>query len=70
MIAAIYNLREEILKEHSRAQCSKIAKWVGNDQKRFDELLQLFLNDEYRVTQRAGWPLGYCVEAHPELIKK
>ncbi len=70
MIPVIYNLREEILKEHSKAQCSKIVEWVGNNQKRFDELLQLFLHDDYRVTQRVGWPLSYCVTAQPVFIKK
>lgn len=64
------NLREEILKEHSKAQCNKIVQWIGNDQKRFDELFQLFLNDEYRVTQRAAWPLSYSAIANPDLISK
>ncbi|MFM6925152.1 MAG: hypothetical protein ACKOU7_06585 [Ferruginibacter sp.] len=45
-------------------------KWVGNSQQRFDELFTLFLNDEYRVVQRAAWPVSYCVDAHPELISK
>lgn len=64
------NLRKEILKEHSKAQCTKIVKWVGNSQQRFDELFALFLHDEYRVVQRAAWPLSYCVIAHPALIGK
>jgi len=64
------NIRTALLKEHSKKQCTAIVKWVGNDQKRFDELFGLFLNDEYRVVQRAGWPISYCVEAHPGLIKK
>ncbi len=64
------NLREEILKEHSKAQCNKIVRWIGNSQKRFDELFNLFLNDEYRVTQRAAWSLSYCVIDHPQFIKK
>ena len=64
------NIKVALLKEHSKKQCDKIVKWVGDDQKRFDELFNLFLNDEYRVVQRAGWPVSYCVEEHPELIKK
>ena len=63
-------LREEILKEHSKAQCIKIVKWVGTDQKRFDELFYLSLNDEYRVVQRSAWPVSYCVIAHSVFIKK
>ena len=64
------NLREEILNEHSKAQCTKIVKWVGNSQQRFDELFYLFLNDEYRVVQRSAWPVSYCVDEYPELICK
>ena len=64
------NLRNEILKEHSKSQCNKIVEWVGDKQPRFDELFNLFLNDEYRVVQRAAWPVSYCVIAHPHLISK
>ena len=63
------NLEETILKEHSKKQCDKIVKWVGNNQEKFNELFHLFLNSEYRVTQRAAWPLSYCAIAHPELMK-
>jgi hypothetical protein len=67
---ATFNLREEILKEHSKAQCTNIVNWVGKSQQRFDDLFKLFLNDEYRVVQRAAWPVSYCVEEQPEFIKK
>lgn len=63
------NLEEIILKEHSKKQCNKIVKWVGSNQERFNELFHLFLNGEYRITQRAAWPLSYCAIAYPELIK-
>ncbi|MEO6720750.1 MAG: hypothetical protein ABIN67_10290 [Ferruginibacter sp.] len=65
-----FNLREEILKEHSLTQCNKIVHWVGDDQQKFNALFTLFLNDEYRVTQRAAWPLSKCVQAYPLFIKK
>jgi hypothetical protein len=64
------DLRATILAEHSKANCNKITRWVGSDQKRFDELFHLFLNDEYRVVQRAAWPLSYSVINHPKLIQK
>lgn len=63
-------LRETILKEHSKASCTKIVTWIGKDQKKFDQLFDLFLNDEYRVVQRAAWPLSYIVIDHPPLIQK
>lgn len=63
------NLKETILEEHSKAQCNKIVRWVGNSQERFNELFNLFLNSEYRITQRAAWPLSYCAIAHPGFMK-
>ena len=61
-------LREALLKEHSREQCNRIVSYVGNNKKRFAELMRLFFEDEYRVVQRASWPISICVEKHPELI--
>ena len=63
-------LREQLLKEHSKAVTTRIVAWIGQDQARFDELFRLFLHDEYRVVQRAAWPLSYCVIQHPPLIRK
>lgn len=63
-------LRETILKEHSKKNCDRIISWIGNDKKKFNQLFNLFLNGEYRVTQRAAWPLSYCAIAHPSFMKK
>jgi hypothetical protein len=62
------NLREQLLLEHTKKNCNLIVDWIGNNASRFDELMDLFLNDEYRVSQRASWPLNYCAEAHPHLV--
>jgi hypothetical protein len=62
-------LQKALLKEHSKAQNEKIVKWVGNDKKRFAELMRLFFNGEYRLTQRAAWSMSDSVIAHPELVK-
>ena len=62
------DIREALLKEHSKSQCRKIVEYIGDDKKKFAELMRLFFGDEYRVVQRAAWPLSYCVEEHPELI--
>ncbi len=64
------NLRKTILKEHSRANCLRIVTWIGSNQERFNELFDLFIHDEYRVVQRAAWPLSYSVISHPEFIQK
>ncbi len=64
------NLREEIAKKYSKAGCDRIVAWIGDDQKRFDELFKLFTSDEYRIVQTASGPLSYCVKECPRLIKK
>jgi len=63
------DLKAAILKEHSKAQCERIVKYIGHNPERFAELMKLFFEGEYRVTQRAAWPMSYCVENHPELIR-
>jgi hypothetical protein len=54
--------------EHSKRQCDRIVTYIGGDKERFAQLIELFFRGEYRITQRAAWPLSYCVRTHPELI--
>ena len=56
------DLKTEIIKEHSKAQTLKIVHHIGSDQKRFDELVKLILENEKIVTQRAAWVMSNCIE--------
>jgi len=60
---------EALLAEHSKEQTAKIVEYVGDDPERFAELMRLFLGSVYRVSQRAAWPVSYCIERHPDLVK-
>lgn len=62
------DIQQAILKEHSKAQCNKIVKYIGADRKKFAELMQIFFQGGYRATQRAAWPLSYCANNHPDLV--
>jgi len=62
------NLEQAIRDEHSKAQCNKIVSYVGDDKKRFAQLMKLFFEGEYRVTQRAAWPMSNAVQKNPQLI--
>lgn len=64
------NIKEEILKKYGKAQCLQIVDWVGNNQKRFDELFLLFNSEEYYVAKQSSWPLSHCVHANPTFIEK
>jgi hypothetical protein len=61
------DLRRSLEREHSKAQCTKIAEYVGMSPVRFKELVDVYLAGPYRITQRAAWPLSICVERAPEL---
>lgn len=63
------DLRKFLREEHSQQQYSRAADFVGNDPKRFAELVDIFLAGPYRITQRASWPISVCVEREPKLIK-
>lgn len=63
------NIREELTAEHSIRTTNAIVDYIGTDAAKFKELVEIFLGDEYRPTQRAAWPLSYCVQLHPELVK-
>ena len=63
------NIREALLEVHSKAQAEKICRYVGDDPDRFAELMKFMLGPVYRLSQRAAWPVSYCIERHPDLIK-
>ena len=62
------DILQSLKKEHSKKQTDRIVNYVGADPERFAVLVELFFEGPYRITQRAAWPLSYCVRAHPELI--
>lgn len=63
------DIKKALLAEHSKKQCDKIVKYIGNDAGKFSGLMKLFFEGEYRVVQRAAWPMCYCVASQPELIR-
>lgn len=65
----VMNLINELHKAPSKAQRDRIVAFIGANQNRFDQLVDIFLAGPYRLTQRAAWPLSYCVEKHPDLVK-
>jgi hypothetical protein len=62
------DIRQVLMTEHSKQQTMAIVEFIGEDPKRFAELMKVFFEGEYRLTQRAAWPMNYCAERHPKLI--
>ena len=66
---SLMDIRAALLEEHSKQQALKIATYVGKDKKRFENLMHLFLHDEYRVGQRAAWVINMISEKNMQLVE-
>ncbi|MBX2900722.1 MAG: hypothetical protein KF775_13795 [Cyclobacteriaceae bacterium] len=62
-------LLETLALPPTKLQKDKVVKYVGASQHRFDELMRVFIAGPYRITQRAAWPLSYCVQVYPHLLQ-
>ena len=58
-------IRKELLKEHSKEQANRIAEYACVSKKNFSELIDCFLDTEYRVAQRAAWSVGLAARKKP-----
>ena len=63
------HVREELLREHSKKQAVYIAGFAGASAKNFKQLMQCYLHDVYRVSQRAAWSVCIVAMDKPALIK-
>lgn len=63
------NIRAELLKEHSKAQAIKISNYACTSKENFEELMQCFLDKEYRVAQRAAWSVSIAAQHKAEIIQ-
>lgn len=63
------NLEKALKEANSRQSTDAIIRWVGKDSDRFGQLVDHLLGGSPGIQVRAAWPLSYCVEQHPELVK-
>lgn len=63
------NIKVELLKENTRQQAVKIADYACLSTNNFNELMQCFLSNEYRVAQRAAWSVSYAATKKPSMIQ-
>jgi len=52
-----------------RTDAQKIVRWIGNNEKRFAELMNMFFAADERTALRCIWIISMCAEAHPVVIR-
>ncbi|MGW8123525.1 hypothetical protein ACV07N_12770 [Roseivirga echinicomitans] len=62
------DIRKQLLQTHTKENTELIVAYIGNEQERFDTLMNLFLHDEYRVCQRAAWVVSEVAKLQPEIF--
>lgn len=62
------NIRQQLLKEHSKSNTEEIASYINQNSELFAELMHLFIHDEWIITQRASWVISKCADKYPYLI--
>lgn len=62
------DVKAELLKEHSKTQAQKVAQWAAQSTKNFEVLLDVFLHSDYRLNQRAAWPMGIVGDLNPQML--
>jgi len=46
-----------------------VVREIGDDPERFAALVELLFGNEYRLTQRAAWPLSIICRKNPKLVQ-
>lgn len=64
------DLKQQILKDHSKENTRRIVEWIEDKDTRIESIINLFLSDEYRITQRASWVVSTLAEKNPLIIEK
>ncbi|MEQ9286462.1 MAG: hypothetical protein RIG77_06115 [Cyclobacteriaceae bacterium] len=64
------DIRDQLFKEHSKENAQYIARYIGNDADKFHQLIELFLGNDHRVTQKASWVLSMVSDTYPDLLSR
>ncbi len=57
-------IKNTLYKEH----VSVVVNYIGNDTKRFANLMDLFFSNDNRLAQRAAWAMSHCVYKQSHLV--
>lgn len=62
------NYKQQLLKEHSRANTDAIANAIGNNALELKKIIDIVYNEKAPLPQRASWLLSTVNDKHPDLL--
>lgn len=62
------DIKAQLLATNSRINCEYIASAIGNDNKSFQQLLELIFNEPSPLPERASWVTDVVTDHFPKLI--
>ncbi len=63
------DLKNEILKEHSKSNTIRVAQLIANDTDKFSELMEAYFDKgNMDLARKAAWIVRQCVTQNPDLI--
>jgi hypothetical protein len=62
-------LQNQVMALRHKGQMQDIVQYIGVNQARFSQLVELVTSGNPELARRAAWPLSNCVSRHPNLVK-
>ena len=62
------DIAQKLKQGHSRQIIDEIVHHIGDNENRFLQLLNCFMSNDNRLSQRASWALGNLSQLHPHLF--
>ncbi len=64
------NIREALLEDttQNKTKALAVAEYAAGSAKRFKELMQCFLSNDYRLAQRAAWSVSWAARKQPAMV--
>lgn len=63
------DIRTTLSQRCSKEISHQIAAYIGNNQRRFSELMELVLGDDDQLSKYSAWVVQHCLQKQPQLIK-
>ncbi len=61
-------IEKEIRREHSKKMAVLVSSFIGDDCRKFEELLDHFYSDDKQLSQRSAYVLAHCFDSRPSLV--